>query len=323
MIRISSFYPTESFARKTLEFSDDSIAVKVKSLIFDAETTIEYEKIKIIQNKTWLDLSWVFPAVVVTALFGGLIRLVLFYFGVIDPTISLIEKAVVIVGLLMLIPVFRKYQLWFFLDSEKNSLVNIKIYGKDQKAMQEAIEFIKQKTTITSEIYIDQPIPATPPIFEITDFDFPDFLNKVIVRFYDDKILIREKSLVEEQPTEISYHEFNGKTQIIRMGNNKWDYVWSYWLFFIGITLPTLTTFFSQQVYAIIPFFSSLMISAFILIIPLYLLKYIKNEYLVFHDKEDDIILGIKITSANRAKLDEITKFIQEKISLQNTGEQP
>ncbi len=50
------------------------------------------------------------------------------------------------------------------------------------------------------------------------------------------------------------------------------------------------------------------------LVIPLYFFRYIKSEILVFYNKHDNGVFWVRVNSANRERLNQITKFITGKI---------
>ncbi len=154
-------------------------------------------------------------------------------------------------------------------------------------------------------------------MFEIIEFDFPDFLNKSTTRFYDDKIIETHKSLVEESVIVTNYNELNGKTKKAKIGNDNWGYVFSYWLVFVCITGLLIPIFFSKQISGN-SLFLKLFFVGLTLLIPIYFLRFIKNEFLIFNDKNDDGDLGIGINNKNREKLTQITEFVRSRVESQN-----
>lgn len=315
MIIIKSFTPVANFTRRSWEFYDDHMVVKTKSLTFDDENKVEYAKIKSIRNKRVTDLNWIWASFV-TIVLTGLITLGLNWFGISIPNFSTIEKIVVICAVVMLFLAFRRYEYYAFLDADKNFLATVRVNHKNKKSLLEAINLVKQKAEIVSETYFDDPLPSTSPVFKYTEFDFADFLNKSEVRVYDDKIIDVEKSLVEEVTTVIKFDELSGETKFAKMGNDNWDYVWSYWLFFMCIVGILVTTFFGEQLkgnYLIL----NLFYSGFALLIPLFFLRYIKSEILIFYDKQDNGVFWTWVNSSNREKLKQIVEFVKGKVEWQ------
>jgi hypothetical protein len=83
---------------------------------------------------------------------------------------------------------------------------------------------------------------------------------------------------------------------------------------FVVITSISISIFFSKYLagnwlYIYIVF------GGLILLIPLFLLKYIKSDILIFYDHNDNIAFWARINSANREKLNQIVEFIQEKVA--------
>src|SRR4051812_15782986 len=98
MIRISSFFPMDNLARRTWEFYDENMIVKIKSLTIDFETEIRYEKIKFIRGKKIADLRWVWATFLIMGILG-MAKFIFHYFGLSNPAIPFAEKAIVIFGL--------------------------------------------------------------------------------------------------------------------------------------------------------------------------------------------------------------------------------
>jgi len=80
----------------------------------------------------------------------------------------------------------------------------------------EAIKLIKQKTEITNETYFDTSFSSDHPVFQFSEFEVADFLNKSKVSVYDDKIINVEKSLAEELTTVVRFDELSGKTKFAK-----------------------------------------------------------------------------------------------------------
>lgn len=312
MIKINSFAPIDNFTRTSWKFNDNHLVVKTRSLIFDYENEVEYEKIKSIRSRRVTDLNWIWASFITIGLLG-IITLGLSWFDIHVPGRPAIEKGVVIFALVMLFPAFRKYDYYSFLDADNNFLATVRVNAGNKPSLLEAIKLIKQKTKITSELYFDDPLPSNSPVFQFTLFDFADFLNKSKVNIYDDRIIDIEKSLVEEVTTVIKYDELSGKMKFAKMANNKWDYVWSYWLFFVCITGISVSTFLAEQLkgnyLALNLFFGCLA-----LLIPLFFFRYIKSDILIFYDKQDNSVFWTRVNALNREKLNQIVEFIKNKI---------
>lgn len=317
MIQINSFIPTDNFTRRTWEFHEDKIVIKTKSLTVDVENEVRYEKIKSISTKKTANLNWLWTTFSIYG-FLAVTSLGLGFFDLMNPTLRLIEKMIAVIALLLSIPSFRKEEFYYFWDAEKYHLANIKIDSNEKRTqITEVINLIKTKTELNSEIYLSGSLPNTPPLFEVVEFDFPDFLNKSTTRFYDDKIIETHESLVEETARVKKYKEFNGKTKTARVGNDNWNYVWCYWMLFVVITGLSVSIFFPKLISGNI-LFGRVFFGSLALLVPLYFLKYIKGEFLVFNDKNDEGILGISVNKKNRETLNQIAEFIKGKVESQN-----
>lgn len=317
MIQINSFIPTDNFTRRVWEFHEDKIVNKTKSLTIDAENEVEYKKIKFIRTQKTADLTWLWWTFITFAILS-VTTLGLGFFDLMNPTLRITERVIAAVALLLALPAFRKHEFYYFLDAEKYRLATIKIDSDDKKALiAEAISLIKSKTEIIVEVYIDGPLPDASPIFEIVEFDLPDFLNKSTTRFYEDKIIETSNDLVEETVRVTKYEELNGTTKTVRMGNDNWGYVFSCWLIFVCVASLSASIFFPNLVRGN-SFYVKIVFSAFALLIPLLLLRYIKSDFLVFTDKNDDGILGLSVNKKNREKIDQIIQFVKHKVESQN-----
>lgn len=317
MIQINSFIPTDNFTRRIWEFHEDKIVIKTKSLTVDVEKEVKYEKIKFIESRKSANLYWIWISFFIFGILS-ITTLGIDYFGERNAIVDSIEKVVAFFALLLIFPSFRKHEYLYFIDEEKNYSTNIKIDNDKKRAqIAEAISLIKQRTNIIAEAYLSDSLPEENPTFEIVEFDFPDFLNKSTTRFYEDRIIETYKSLTKESVRITKYDEFNGITKTAKLGNDNWNYVWSYWLIFVCIASLSASIFFSEQVGGN-PFYVKFVFGGFALLIPMFFLKYIKTEYLIFYDKNDDGILGIGINKRNQEKLNQIAEFVKSKVESLN-----
>jgi hypothetical protein len=314
MIRISSFDIMNNFAREIFEFSDEKILFKIKSLTVECEREIKYEKIKSIIHFKRVDLRWFWRGFFIIAIMSGLMFIrVLTHLN--NPTINLIQRSGVVVGLILCIPAFHKNDYCSFVDEDKKYLFGIRIDSEiTRELLIMAIERIKQKTEIISDADPTNPLVDQPPVFEITQYDIPDFLHRSTSRFYEDRIIDHEKSLEMEMVTEVKYSELSGKIQSIKSGNNNWSTLWLSWFMFICFLTIFIFSFFPLPGKFYL-FFSYLLSGTVILLIPLHFLQYIKREFLIFNNKNDQSIYWVTRNSANRKKLDEIVAFIQNKVT--------
>lgn len=315
MIKINSFTPVDNFTRKSWEFYDDHMVVKTKSLTFDYENEIYYEKIKSIQSKKMPDLNWLWASYIASGTFV-VIAVCLHWLDIIVPDFDVIAKVFIACTLAMMLPAFRKYEYYAFRDAEKYFLTTIRVNHKNKASLIEAINLIKKKANIVNETYFDDSPPNDAPIFQFTEFDLADFWKKSLVSIYDDKIIVIDKSLAEKVTTVIKIDEFSGKIKYAKIGNNNWDHVWSYWLLFVCMTGIAAFTFFAEKLQGNY-LFLNLFLGGLALLVPLFFFRYIKSEILIFYDKQDSTIFWAWVKSSNREMLKKITKFIKDKVESQ------
>jgi hypothetical protein len=315
VIKISSFSVVQNLSKWIWEFDNDKMTVKIKSLITEFEREVPYEKIQFIRNNSTADIEWLWVSFLVIVLLG-LVRMGFNYFSVVNSTIDIAEKVIVVLALSIDVLVFRKQEYYWFFDADKNLLATIMIDKKNKQLLLDGIGLIRQKNKMLGETYFDDPLPSAKPVFQIEEFDFADSLNKCKNGFYEDKIVIVEKSLIEETTTIIKYDELNGQTKFAKIGNDKWDSILFYWLYFMCITGMFTLVFFAEQLKGNY-FYGKLFYVGFALLVPLFLLKYIKSEILFFHDKKDNGIFWVMAHAKNREKLNQIIEFVHEKVGLQ------
>ena len=244
MISINTFSLMDNFQRVLWEFHDDKLTLKIKSLNLEIENEIKYEKIKEIRSTKAVDLRWLW-IVVLSAMLISTPKL----FVESSSTVILIEKVIFVFLLALIIQAFRKYEYCSFLDADGKYLASIRVSKKEQKTLLKgAINLIKRNTEIINESILEEPLPNTPPVFEIVEFDFPNYLNKSRVRFYENEIIEVDKGLCREEVSKTKYREFSGRTQIVKTGNNNWDSFFCFWLYFVAIVNTTAFVFFSRQI---------------------------------------------------------------------------
>lgn len=315
MIKIKDYSPINNFARSSWEFYDEHLVEKIKSLIINYDNEVRFENIKFINSRSIRNLRWIWISFI-TITFLGLISLGLNHFCITNPTIEIIKKIIASLSLSLLIPVWVKYEYYSFLDANKNFLSTIRVNKKTKHIILEAIKLVKQKTELISESYYDGSLPNNAPVFQFSEFDFADYLNNSKVFVYDDKIIDVEKSLTEEVTSVIRFDELSGKTKVMKMGNDQWDNISSYWLFIMCIAGISVVTFFADQLRGI-NLDLMIILGGFVLLIPMLFLKYVKSEILVFYDKQDKSVFWTRVNSSNREKLNQIVEFVKGKVESQ------
>jgi hypothetical protein len=312
MIRIRYFSPVDNLSKSVYEFDDEKITVKYKSLTVESDEKIDYKIIKSIKFWKMAEVRWFLVSFV---LIGSVpfLNYAFSFFIPTNPTLQIIEKAMIALGFVLCIPSLQKNELVSFLTSGREYLATIKVNKRDNGLFLDALKLIKRKTEITSETNPIRPFPDMPAAFEIVQRDTVDFLNKSISRFYEDRIVDFEKSLVEEIVTEVKYGDLSGKTQIIKTGYNKSEFVWFYLLIPVCFLAIPIEVFFphwmDSQSHFVLGF------SLFILTLGIYfLLKYLKKEEVLFYGKNDQVLYWTRRNTSNRETLDQIVKYIQDHI---------
>lgn len=313
LISITHFSPLENFMRRTWEFHEDKLVVKIKSLRVDHEYEVSYETITRIRNGKFRDLNWLWTAFIITGV-SGIVSLLLGVVGVSNAIALWIQKAALIVAYLMFIPAFRTVEWYFLGDADGNNVASMPMDGRSKESLLEAINQIRQKSATLQEMYIGDPLPSSSPEFEAFDFDFANFLNKSTVRFYEDRLVDVEHSIAEESVFVVNYDELGEKPKVAKIANDKWDYVWSYWLVFVTIAVCTAYGFFFKQLCGNFSF-ARVAIGGLLLLIPLFLMRYIKREVLILSDKKGQSVFWTWIGRANREQLMQAAAFVEEKIA--------
>jgi hypothetical protein len=313
MIRINSFFPLANFSSYTLEFYEDKIISKTKSLKVDFQKEIVYEDIKSIINKETTDFGWFSISFLIII---GLISvgLCLQYFHFFTPGILIAEKVVAIIALALFIPALHKSEYYFFEDKNCKPLAMIKITKKNSENIYDVIKLIKQKTILTTEVYLDEPFPDTSPIFEYIEYDIPDFINKSIVKVYEDRIINIEKSLLERVITVVKYTELSGKITTSRYAKVNWGLLFWNWFMFIIILKVTTTVLLPLRLVNN-PYYYSVFIIGLILLIPLFIMKFVKFDTLEFYDHGNNTVFWTRLNSKNQEILNKIVDFVQGKVA--------
>jgi hypothetical protein len=312
-MHIRTFDLINDFEKRDFDFLEDRLTVKVKSSKAEYAIEIKYEQIKIIQYQKRAELNWIWSAFVLLGI-SFVIHFISGFFMWRSPPLLLIEKAIVVSGLLFSIPAFHKREYCSFLDSDRNYLASIKVNKQDCGILSEAINLIKQKANGIRQTNPKYLFADTKPIFQITQFEVSDFLKRSITRFYEDRMIDQKKSLAEELATEIKYSELSGKTQVVKIRDDKWGYIWSYWLIFISFSIAITTNFFPSLPKAVYIGVGA----GLVLLVPMYFLRFIKRKTLYFYNKNDQIIYWTRLNSADRPKLDKIVEFIKSKVTPNN-----
>lgn len=310
MISFSSYFPMASFLKIELEFDDENITQKFKSLTAEGENEIPYSKIANIQFERRADMRWTTTGFIFILLDGLFISVLFNLFPQLcgNPIVYGIGQFLFLVGIGICLLGFVKRDFCYFYDKDSNYITVIEITNKNSDAVYKAIELIKNKTSIISETDPDLLDEDENPKLELTTHFFPNYLYKNTIRFYDDKILDVEKNLFSESASEYQYDTLKQKVTILKLGDNNWNSL-AFFIIFVGLILSTGFDLFFPNVSLGMEFiFGAVGLSIF----P-FIMRYAKRETIFFYDKNDDVVFYIKIPRNGKQKVEEIIQFIKMK----------
>ncbi len=313
MITFKTFSFTKNITRRIWEFGDDKIKIHTKSLNSEFDIEIKYEEIKFVETKLIRNSDWAWIAFMLLSGFY-IIRLFLRSFSLYQPTSLIPEKIVVTIALFLFIPIFWKKETYSFLDINKYILTTFSASKNNRNILLNAIDLVRKKASLIEEIHFSDPLPIAPPIHELSEYNFPDYIKKNVLRFYDDKVIIKRTSLVEERTLVIEYDEITSNKKF-KSVNRAWGNIWSYWLIFVFTLSSLLTAWFPQFVHGNV-LLAQILLGCLALLIPLFLLGYLKQEYLGYFDKDDVLVLWTRINNKNQEKVEQIAEFIKGKITI-------
>lgn len=318
MIKITSFYPLQSWLQLIHEFQDDKIIIKKRSLSENFEVKVEYSQITEIRYISRANADFTFTGLVLI----GLIAVFSLYFHK-----SLYENLVLLTSVRFLFPIAAfLYFIGFIikrlycqlLNHQGNVIASIKVDRDNLEDIYAAVELIKQKAKKTvDELDISRPFPEAEPTHELIEYDIPDFISKSTIRLYDTELINYEKSLVEETITAVKYsdvHQFlYGK-----FGNTQWGTI------SLHLLLITLGISASRIVYNL-PYILDHAIRQFaiplvIISSALMLLMYVKSDVIYLINDEDYTLTYIKFNKKNKKDVRQILELINSKSPAKEKG---
>jgi len=311
MVTIHKSFPFKNFARWVWEFKEDVLFVSMRSLTAESNWEVPYRDIKRIHHQRGVDFSSINLATTLLAIVGfGLLINDIWHF--VNPTILLVAKILIVLALLLWIPGFMKHEYYVFSDKENSSLVTLKINWRNRALVEEAVQLVKNKRKITENSYTE-PLPLKKALFEIEDLDPFYYFTRRKIFFFPNNILQYTQSLVSDSFTTLEYSQLNGKVTSARLGDNSWDYIWCYWLYFVTTIGLAIVLLFPRFLYHNWYFIWAL-IGAYALLIPVYISKFIKRETWILLDKHGERLVYITVTPTNQERLEKIGVFIAKKV---------
>lgn len=311
MLRFVSYYPMASFLKVELELDEETITESFKSLVAEGKREIQYSDISIIGFRKIADTRWASTGFLVSflslMLVAGLYQIPALC-G--DSFIRGIGQIFFLAGLILCIPGYMKKEYCYFLTKDREYITNIIVNQKNRQDIDLAIEQIKKRTTILSEIHPDRLDHASNPEFELTVRFSPLYFYENTMRFYDDKVVDIDKSLIEDSVSEYPYDIFTSKILINKYGDTRWNSV-TLLLFGIGMYVYIgMALFFPSVNLGLVP------IAGIIILISLPLaMRYFKEDVLSFLDKNNNVILWTKIPRGEKQKVERIVQFVKEKVA--------
>lgn len=322
MIQINTLDPLRSWTRRIYHFLDDKMVIKSTSITSDYEFEVLYKDIKVISNKLLVNrfgarygFYLIFIVFAISWVGGKLI--------VISPPFQLILQIGFVIGLFMTLFFCYVDEIYSFLNEDRNYLAFIFVNSKNRSAVEQAIEIIREKTQLLSETHLKNPMEGQESLHTITSWDIPDFLNKSVTYFYEDRLIDIEKSLTEKLVTEIKYAELSGKTQITKRANEKWENVANIYAYLFIIFFGGIITFFPQVIAGHIAyglFFLGVGASVIIWLL-LLAMKYVKQDIVYFYNTNQEIIYWSWLSTQNRKQMEQIITFIEEKTGDKKSNE--
>ncbi len=319
MIQIDTLDPFRGWTRRTYHFLDDKMVVKSTSITSDYEFEVQYKDIKVISNKllvnrfgtlygfylgiTILTINWVIDGLIV-----------------ISPLFQFMLQIGFLIGFFVALFFYYIEEIYGFLSEDRDYLAFIFVNSKNRLAVEQAIAIIRNKTQILSETHLENPMDGEEFLYTFTSWDIPDFLNKSVTYFYEDRLVDMEKSLTEELVTEIKYTELSGKTQVTKCANKNWGIISYHWFGLFIMSFGVVIMFFPQAIKGNINAFFFL-IAGLLIWFFLHMMKFVKQDIVYFYNTNQQIIYWNWLTSRNRKQMEQIIAFIEEKTGYTKSSE--
>jgi len=310
LLKFSTFYPFSNFLRITHQFLDDKVIVKQKSLTTEYDFEVNYKDIVKIVYRNHADSDKSSFALSVIGIVG---ILAIFFSSLLHENVTVLRtmQILFLAGIALFVWGFIKAKYCYFVDTNNMFVPAIRINSVNEESLHNAVKSVKQKSKDIVEASPKNPFPETNPVFEFIEYDVPDFLNKSTTRFYENELIDSEKSFTDEVVTRVRYKDLNSQITRGRHGNSNW--------ISIGCNLGYVAFFVLSSMFLFgLPVTGmGIRISLIFLALALiaFLLKFVKEEYVYLQDKRNRTVYWMKISRANREKVDEIIQFLQKKIS--------
>lgn len=311
MITIRRSDPFNNFVRWAWEFQEDNVRISMRSLTVENDWVVPYHRIKRIYHQRIVDFSNIDLAMkLVTIIALGMLVNDLWHFF--NPVILMVAKALIVLAVFLWLTGVKKHEYCVFVDEWNSPHVTLKINSRNRTSVEKAIQLVKNKHTIPEYSYTE-PLQAQEALFEIEEFKPFYYLARRKILFLPNSILQYSRSLVSDSFTTLDYSILNGKVTSARLGDNSWDYIWCYWLYLLVTIATAVLLLFPRFLYHNWYFIWALGVAC-ALLVPVYLAKFVKREMWILLDKNGDQFLSVKMTPENRANLEKIGLFINNKV---------
>lgn len=308
MITITSFYPFENFLRTTHEFHDDKAVVKMKSLTYERDYEFDYKELDEIYDKYHANEYQISFGIVVLTLLT--FALLLFYNNIYaQPVLLGTVRMFFVCGFIIFISGFKKNWQIRFSDNKDNLLTYIQQTSKNAELISHATELIRSRVGEIRETTAADPFPDEKPIYERDEYDVGRF-NKIVEKFYYDRIITFQRTLFYEVAFSTMYSQFSGKVYRGKVSAIPW---FSYFcnLLYIGFIFLGIELAFDIGMEVDFLFFLRVLLFLFIIC---WLLSFLKKEVVGLYDNDKNLTYSTFINRENKDKIEEIIEFIRSKI---------
>jgi hypothetical protein len=317
MIKLSSFYPFSKLLRVTQEFHEEKAFVKMKSLTFEQNFDFEYKDVGEISDTFVANNSQLIFSFVVLLIVSGV--LVIFCRPIYANPVLLRSAQILYVGALLLHLTAFKKSWWIFIsDKKENTLTYVRQTRTNRDRIQQAIELIKNKAKNVREVSAADPFPTEKPVFEYSYYDLAEMM-KTTDRFYEDKIIGIEKTLFGEHAYVIEYNQLSGNVHREKQGG---DITFSTYIYLLIEAMILGFVYGFPELGIGFPLFLRYFALALGILIPLsWLLGLQKREVIKLYYKNERFSYHAHVNRNDKAKVEEIIKFVQSRVSPATTNE--
>ena len=313
-MRFTTFFPMNFLLRISVQFDQERILISHRSLILETQREIQYSEISSMELGRRSDMSWAnagfFVLLVATliVIWGPLLPVSLSA----TAALSTISRLMFCVGFALHLPSLPRRDYCLLYDSNHRYLTQIRLTAENGEDVYAAIELIRARTRILSETYYYMLESEEAPRFELT-VDYPaSFLKRNVMRFYADRVIDAEKSWTEESAQQVRYDALAERVEIVKLGDTEWTSLgWN--VLFLGFFLGTALHLFGPDLHRN-PWIGPMIIGTLVAI-PMFLMRYVKNEFATFYYRSGHVAFVMKIPAASKPKVSDIIEFVKSKVN--------